>query len=87
MGITIAELFKGERMENSIDHEYEILLTDVVKISIQEISKRKKIMNWMIAMTVAVLYLIISILSQKWEITWVIWIIYCLYRILTEYIM
>ncbi len=74
-------------MENSIDHEYEILLTDVVKISIQEISKRKKIMNWMIAMTVAVLYLIISILSQKWEITWVIWIIYCLYRILTEYIM
>lgn len=87
LGITIAELFKGERMENSIDHEYEILLTDVVKISIQEISKRKKIMNWMIAMTVAVLYLIISILSQKWEITWVIWIIYCLYRILTEYIM
>lgn len=74
-------------MENSIDHEYEILLTDVVKISIQEISKRKKVMNWMIAMTVAVLYLIISILSQKWEITWVIWIIYCLYRILTEYIM
>lgn len=87
LGITIAELFKGERMENSIDHEYEILLTDVVKISIQEISKRKKIMNWMIAMTVAILYLIISILSQKWEITWVIWIIYCLYRILTEYIM
>lgn len=87
LGITIAELFKGERMENSIDHEYEILLTDVVKISIQEISKRKKVMNWMIAMTVAVLYLIISILSQKWEITWVIWIIYCLYRILTEYIM
>ena len=86
MGITVAELFKGERIENSIDDEYERLLSDVVKVSTNEISKKKKVMNWIIAVTVAVLYLLISIISQRWEITWVIWIVYCFYRIFTEYI-
>lgn len=86
LGITVAELFKGERIENSIDDEYERLLSDVVKVSTNEISKKKKVMNWIIAVTVAVLYLLISIISQRWEITWVIWIVYCFYRIFTEYI-
>ena len=86
LGITIAELFKGERLENRVDHEYESLLSDVVKVSTNEISKKKKITNWFIATTVAVLYLLISIISQKWEITWVVWIVYCFYRIFTEYI-
>lgn len=84
LGITVAELFKGERIENSIDDEYERLLSDVVKVSTNEISKKKKVMNWIIAVTVAVLYLLISIISQRWEITWVIWIVYCFYRIFTE---
>ena len=82
LGITIAELFKGEKIENSIDSEYESLLSDVVQVSANEISKKKKIMNWIIAITVAILYLLISIISHKWEITWVIWIVYCIYRIL-----
>lgn len=68
--ITIAELFKGERIENNIDNEYENLLSDVVKVSATEISKKKKIMNWIIAITVAVLYLLISIISQmkRWKV-------------------
>lgn len=86
LGITLAELFKGERIENSIDNEYESLLSDVVKISANEITKKKKITNWIIAITVAVLYLMISVISNKWEITWVIWIVYCIYRIFSEYI-
>ncbi len=84
LGITIAELFKGEKIENSIDSEYESLLSDVVQVSANEISKKKKIMNWIIAITVAILYLLVSIISHKWEITWVIWIVYCFYRIFTE---
>lgn len=84
LGITIAELFKGERIENT--NEYETLLSDVVKVSTNEIRKKKKIMNWSIAITVAVLYLVISLILQKWEITWVVWIVYCFYRIFTEYI-
>lgn len=86
LGITLAELFKGERIENSIDNEYESLLSDVVKISANEITKKKKITNWIIAITVAVLYLMISVISNKWEITWVIWIVYCIYRFFSEYI-
>ena len=86
LGITIAELFKGERIENGDANEYENLLSDVVKVSKNEISKKKKISNWIIAITVAVLYLLISIIAQKWKITWVVWIVYCFYRIFTEYI-
>lgn len=86
LGITIAELFKGERIENSDANEYESLLSDVVKVSTNEISKKKRISNWIIAITVAVLYLLISMITQKWEITWVVWIVYCFYRIFTEYI-
>ena len=86
LGITIAELFKGERIENGDANEYENLLSDVVKVSKNEISKKKKISNWIIAITVAVLYLLISIITQKWEITWIVWIVYCFYRIFTEYI-
>ena len=54
LGITIAELFKGERTQNSVDNEYESLLSDVVKVSAN-------------------------------EITWVVWTVYCFYRIFTEY--
>ena len=86
LGITISELFKGERIENSDANEYESLLSDVVKVSTNEISKKKRISNWIIAITVAVLYLLISMITQKWEITWVVWIVYCFYRIFTEYI-
>lgn len=86
LGITIAELFKGERIENSADNEYETILADVVKVSANEILKKKKIANWIIAITVAVLYLLISVISHKWEITWVVWLAYCFYRVFTEYI-
>ena len=82
LGITIAELFKGERINDSVDNEYESLLADVVKVSVDEITKKKKIANWIIAIAVAVLYLLISVISNKWEITWVVWIVYCFYRIL-----
>ena len=86
LGITIAELFKGERIENSVNNEYESLLLDVVKVSANEITRKKKTTNWIIAITVAILYLMISVISHEWEITWVVWIVYCFYRIFIEYI-
>lgn len=67
LGITIAELFKGERIENGDANEYENLLSDVVKVSKNEISKKKKISNWIIAITVAVLYLLISIITPLYK--------------------
>ena len=42
LGITIAELFKGERIENNVDYEYESLLSDVVKVSANEISRSEE---------------------------------------------
>ncbi len=33
LGITITELFKGERIENGVDNESESLLADIVKVS------------------------------------------------------
>lgn len=37
--------------------------------SANELTRKKKTTNWMIAITVAVLYLMISVISHKWEIT------------------
>ena len=74
---TIAELFKGERIEESVDHEYESLLSDVVKVSADEISRKKRLANWIIAATVAALYVLISVITGRWEITWVVWVAYC----------
>ena len=44
--ISIAELFKGERTENNVDNEYESLLSDVVKVSANEITRKKKITKY-----------------------------------------
>ena len=65
LGITIAELFKGERIEESVDHEYESLLSDVVKVSANEISRKKRLANWIIAATVAALYVLISVITDR----------------------
>lgn len=86
LGITIAELFKGEWIEESVDHEYESLLSDVVKASADEISRKKRLANWIIAATFAALYVLISVITGRWEITWVVWVAYCFYRVITEYI-
>lgn len=86
LGISIAELFKGERIENGVDREYEDLLSDAMKVSTHEMTKKKRIMNWIIAVEVASLYFVVSIISSRWEITWVVWIVYCFYRIFNEYI-
>ena len=43
-------------------------------------------MNWIIAFVVAAIYLTVSLITQKWEYTWIIWLIYCVYRIFVEYV-
>jgi len=82
LGITITELFKGERVKNGVAGEWESLLSDAVKVSTNEISRKNKATNWIIALTVASLYLLISIITHRWEITWLVWVAYCFYRVL-----
>ena len=83
LGITVSEILVGERQNN--DDSTNNLLNDLVDISIKEQNRKTKAANWIIAITVALLYITISLITQKWEYTWVIWLIYCLYRITTEF--
>ena len=47
---------------------------------------KKKIMNWVIAIIIAIGYLIISIVFDTWTYSWIIWVIYAIYRFVAKYI-
>ena len=69
-GVSINEILNGER----INVKSALNRSNVI------IRKHKKIMNWIIAIVVALLYIVISLISQKWQYTWIVWIVYCAYR-------
>ena len=71
------------KSRNYSENDYNI----AVELSVKEQEAKKKRYNWIIAITVAVLYLTVSLLTGKWQWTWIIWFVYCFYRILTEYMM
>lgn len=84
LDISVSEIIAGERLESS--PKTDDIISDLVDISINEQNRKKKIYNWIIAITVAILYLIISLITQKWEYTWLIWMAYCFFRVATEYV-
>lgn len=84
LDITVSEVLAGEIHNNN--DETNSLINDLVEISIKEQNRKIKVTNWIIAITVALLYISISVITQKWEYTWVIWLVYCLYRTATEFI-
>lgn len=86
LNISIIELFNGERLDQLETGKVEKTLVDVIAVSSQAVEKNKKTMNWIIAVTIAILYIIISIITQKWELTWLIWLAYCIYRTATEWL-
>ena len=47
---------------------------------------KKKIMNWVIAIIIAIGYLTISIVLDAWRYSWIIWVIYAIYRFAAKYI-
>ena len=79
--VCIDEILKGERINDS---DYKNISEENVKSALNRsnavIRKHKKIMNWIIAVVVALLYILISLISQKWQYTWIIWVVYCAYR-------
>lgn len=80
--VSINEILNGERINDS---DYKNISEENIKSALNEsnavIKKHRKIMNWVIAIVIAALYVVISLISQKWEYTWIIWVIYCIYRI------
>ena len=80
--VRINEILNGERIN---DCNYKNISEENVKSALNRsnaiIRKQKKIMNWIIAIVVAFLYIIISLITQKWQYTWIVWAVYCAYRI------
>ncbi len=81
-GVSINEILNGERIS---DDDLKEISEQTVKSALQKsadvISKHRKIMNWVIAVLVALIYVFVSLVTQKWQYTWTIWLIYCVYRI------
>ena len=44
----------------------------------------KKILNWVIAIIVAVIYLTVSIIFKAWAYSWLIWVAYAIFRFITK---
>ena len=42
---------------------------------------KKKIMNWII---VAIVYLTVSIIFKAWAYSWLIWVVYAIYRFIAK---
>lgn len=80
-GVSINEILNGERIS---DGNYKDISEQNIKsaltISESVITKHKKIMNWVIAVVVAALYITVSLITLKWQYTWIIWAVYCAYR-------
>ncbi len=80
--VSINEILNGERISNS---DYKDISEQNLKSALINsdlvIKKHRKIINWVIAILVAILYIIISIVTLKWQYTWIIWVVYCVYRI------
>ena len=44
----------------------------------------KKALNWIIAIIVAVFYLLVSIAFDSWTYSWLIWVVYAIYRLINK---
>ncbi len=46
--------------------------------------EKKKVMNWIIAIIVAIVYLIVSFIFDAWVYSWLIWVLYATYRFIVK---
>ena len=81
LSISINELFSGEEISNE---NYKEKAEDNIEKLINDNYRKKKKMNWIIAILVAVLYLSISIIFNIWEYSWLIWVAYSIYRFIEK---
>lgn len=45
---------------------------------------KKKIINWVIAIIVTIVYLTVSIIFNAWAYSWLIWVAYAIYRFIVK---
>ncbi len=73
---------KMTRIDIHYKNEY-----DKIKFSYslgEEIMNKKDIMNWIIAIIVAIVYLTVSIIFKSWAYSWLIWVAYAIYRFIVK---
>ena len=81
LSISINELFSGEKISNE---DYKKKAEGNMSKLINENYSKKKKMNWIIALSVAFIYLSISIIFNAWPYSWFIWVAYATYRIVEK---
>ncbi len=45
---------------------------------------KKNFKNWIIAVSVAIIYLVVSIVFNSWPYSWIIWVAYAIYRFIVK---
>ncbi|MFR8104737.1 MAG: WxxxWxxW domain-containing protein, partial [Clostridia bacterium] len=48
------------------------------------IMKNKRLINWIIAIIVAIVYLSVSFIFDIWAYSWLIWVVYAIYRFIVK---
>ena len=81
LSISINELFSGEKISKE---DYETKAEENMSKLINDNYSEKKKINWIIAISVAVVYLSISILFDIWAYSWIIWVGYSIYRFIKK---
>ena len=81
LSISINELFSGEKISKE---DYKTKAEENMSKLINDNYSEKKKINWIIAISVVVVYLSISILFDIWAYSWIIWVGYSIYRFIKK---
>ena len=81
LSISINELFSGEKLSKE---DYKTKAEENMSKLINDNYSEKKKINWIIAISVAIVYLSISILFDIWAYSWIIWVGYSIYRFIRK---
>ena len=81
LSISIIELFSGEKISKE---DYETKAEENMSKLINDNYSEKKKINWIIAISVAIVYLSISIIFDIWAYSWIIWVGYSIYRFIKK---
>ena len=81
LSISINELFSGEKISKE---DYETKAEENMSKLINDNYSEKKKIKWIIAISVAIVYLSISIIFDIWAYSWIIWVGYSIYRFIKK---
>ncbi len=81
LDINVNELLSGEKISKE---DYKTSAEENMSKLINDNYSEKKKINWIIAISVAVVYLSISILFDIWAYSWIIWVGYSIYRFIKK---